>query len=383
MTPRSCHEVDRQGGLPSPVRVWSLLVAYVVACTTLVAGAVESSAWPSMAETEVPGKLASAARAYIRTPRGTRARLTRFTSQVNDATPAWITILVADANLRMGRWQLAESLFASVPDRSSGSGMATYALLGVGWSVLTGGDMSAARGLFNEVAMEKGPVGDVGHLMTLLLSSDEAHAGEALDALVADERRDPQVRTTALLAACYVRLWDQAGPEARLACARASAVLRGHRLGDEAAYGSIRAELLYGEPSKAWKQAQEIGRSTTSVAAAPDLMALERAALLRSAVRRYRRSKVSLQNVAALVEEGLDINGRRLAAAALRVDNVPIRASGPFAVGFAEQVDADPAPERRREAVLRRHETRSRLLVGMVLLGLLIVAIRARRAVQR
>lgn len=225
--------------------------------------------------------------------------------------------------LRAGRPRAAQQRFERVLERTGGTPLAAYAQLGLAWTSLARGDLTAAEVFLEDAIPVAGTMSPGAEIVLALLHGAEGRTDAAVALLdrATATLADRDLRDAALLAKGYVLYW--AGELDRAAAAFDAVAVPGSGavLADDARYGAAWSRWRAGDHAAAEAALRTLAETAgaQSGAGAPEpsraLADLRPRAVLADAVARYRR--VGLQQPERAVVILLDADGAARARRAL------------------------------------------------------------------
>jgi tetratricopeptide (TPR) repeat protein len=136
--------------------------------------------------------------AYNRDPEGTRGLVLSIESEFEGPLPPMARVYIADANLRAGRIDRAQTILRETLESNPGYPWDVFARLGLGATSIMRGDTGSAEFYFSEVAnadeQSAQLFGNLGLGHTYLASDRPLEAKEAFDAAASNKVVDPQFR---------------------------------------------------------------------------------------------------------------------------------------------------------------------------------------------
>jgi hypothetical protein len=234
-------------------------VGALLLATSLAGAVVDAAAAGGLPRDLPPGSPAPGSRElqalvdFQRDPVANGPALLALAAGPIEELPMVIVLAAADASLRAGHFRGAGRFFAETLRRRPGQPWATFAELGLGWTLLMTGNSTAAERHYANVAVD-GPLGPIAQVMLGWLTAVRGQYAEAIATL--DRWSEAAgvtgpVQRVALLGAGYARYW--AG-DYKAAAEKFDLLQPGGSfsvLADDARYGAAWSRVRAGDTSRA------------------------------------------------------------------------------------------------------------------------------------
>ncbi|HXJ35540.1 MAG TPA: tetratricopeptide repeat protein [Candidatus Eisenbacteria bacterium] len=304
----------------------SRVTAAIVTTLVLASGRVDGQATDGAPPSVLDATTLQALSSYMENPARNRRAVLALRAYGVENLPPPALLALADAYLRSGQTPAAQTTFVRALAASEGTPWATWANLGLGWIALAGGDIGTARTHFQIV---EASVSDRAGEPTLaavsgilaLLDAADGHTSQSVEDFqrIGSGATSFSLRIATQLGRAYAYYWARDFGTAAVLFRGFAAEYPNTPLTDDARYGEAWSLVRNGQRAEGIALLQSLaGDPDTATAdrATRDLVDLQSRAILRRALRRYRRQPVMAldQQLAA----ALDLDGRMLARAALR-----------------------------------------------------------------